>query len=449
MKMNADNETVLYRSGAVARLLGTSQHKIRALARARLIESSQRNGYFLIPAHEVERLQKEGLPEMPANADLEDPDAQDQPPEAPTRSPRSRATELYAEPSRQLARSKEAVIRLEHSVEAKRLKQELRDLDQSAAQRRAQASEAQMRQRWRDALIRRVVEEVPSESCAATCASVDELLERVPPCSDVTAKVDEIIETALRPVRRREEQNRALEDALLRLDQSTSQDALAKMAARSELENALRRLPNHANYLEMRAAAAAAVARINAAVLHRKKIERESEIPLFGLPLGATSEEVEEARGLARTALMNPQVLPVGASDRQFRKVVDDAIAPVVNRINRRQAEQEQQQREAAHRRSIDQTVSFASLALPSGATSEEVAQAEAELRLALEQLPSNASAVERWAVNDKVLAPIRATIHQRREDQSRAVTGLSLQTKGSSRASRPRQRFRVRRIPS
>jgi len=419
------NDENWYRTGAAARELQTSPHKLSGLARAGLIESQVKNGYRYFSGSEIERLKVEGLPAMPANTELgeadgvngdEDPPRGDAQPESRPSPSRSRGTqELYAEPSRQLARSKEAVIRLEHSVEAKRLKQELRDLDQATAERRAQASQAQMRQRWRDSHIQRVIEKVPSEACAPTCSKVDELLESVPPGSNVTVKVDEIIETALRPIRRREEQDRAIEDALrLRLDQSVREDALLKMAARSEVENAVRNLPNHARYPEMRAAADAAVAQVNAAVLHRKKIERESEIPLFGLPLGARSAEVEEARGLARAALMNPQLLPVGASDRQFRKVLDDAIAPVVERVNRRQAEQERQRQEASRRSAIDRTVSFVFLALTSEATSEEVAQAGAKLRLALEQLPSNAGDREWEAAKESVLGPIRAAIRQR-----------------------------------
>jgi hypothetical protein len=416
------NDENWYRTGAAARELQTSPHKLRGLARAGLIVSQVKNGYRYFSGREIGRLKLEGLPAMPANTELGEGDREDSDehppggnvqPESRPSPPRSRVTqELYAEPSRQLARSKEAVIRLEHSVEAKRLRQELRELDQANAQRRAQASQAQMRQRWRDSHIQRVIDKVPSEACAATCAKVDELLESAAPGSSVTVKVDEIIETALRPIRRHEEQSRAVEDALrLRLDQSVREDALLKMAARSEVENALRNLPNHASYPEMRAAADAAVAQINADVSHRKKIDRESEIPLFGLPLGATSAEVEEARCLARAAL---QVLPVGASDWQFRKVLDDAIAPVVERVNRRQAEQERQRQQASRRSAIDRTVSFVSLALSRGATSEEVAQAGAKLRLALEQLPSSAGDREWEAAKESVLGPIKAAIRQR-----------------------------------
>lgn len=419
------NDERWFRTGTVARQLEVSQYRIRELAKAGVIESRMKNGCIYISDREVERLRTAGLPAMPANVEIveadeandEDQQAPSQVPQADARQPRSRVPqELYAEPSRQLVRKNEAVIGARLSVEEKRYKQEERDLVEAAAQRRAQAREAQMRQRWRDRLIERVMQRVPSESCAATCARVDELLEKVPPCSDVTGKVDQIIETALRPVRRRQEQNRAIEEALRLLDQTVREDALLKMAARSEVEDALRHLPNHANYPEMRAAADAAVAQVNAVVSHRKKIERESEIPLFGLPLGATSEEVEEARGLARAALMNPQLLPVGASDRQFRKVLDDAISPVVAQVNRRQAEQERQRQEASRRSAIDQTVSFVFLALPIEATSEEVAQAETKLRLALEQLPSNSGDREWEAATESVLGPIKAAIKKRRD---------------------------------
>jgi hypothetical protein len=332
---------------------------------------------------------------------------------------------LYAEPSRQLVRDKEAVIRAQLGIEKNRLKQEARDRDQADAQRRDQALQAQRRRRWRDALMQRVFENVPPESLAATSASVDELLETVWPESgggprgrelppNITAKVDALIEIGSRPVRRRQEQNRAIEEALkLGLRQSVRQDALLKMAARSEVEKAVHDLPDHAGCTEMRAAADAAVVKVNAVALHEEKIEREGEIPLFGLPLGATSAEIEEARGLLHNALRNRHELPVGASDSQFRKVRDDALAPVVERINRREEAQERQQRDARRRSAIDHTVSFVSLILP-GATLEEVTQAQPKLRLALEKLPSNAGDREWEAAKESVLGPIKTAIQQR-----------------------------------
>src|ERR1035438_5357788 len=113
-----------YRTGAVAKTLGTSPHKIRELARAGLIESEERNGYRYIPGREVERLQNEGLPAMPAKTpvddrdeiDSQDADRQQRPDGRPAA--RSRITQdLYAEPSRQLAKRSE-----EHTSELQSLR---------------------------------------------------------------------------------------------------------------------------------------------------------------------------------------------------------------------------------------------------------------------------------------------------------------------------------------
>jgi hypothetical protein len=125
-----------YRTGAVAEETGISQYKLRALAKEGLIESRTSNRMLYIPGSAVERLKANGAPAMPAKiderpepeGDREPDDDEDQTP-ATTRCgasalrPNRRTAELYAEPSRQLAKSKEKVIRLEHAVEAKRLEQ--------------------------------------------------------------------------------------------------------------------------------------------------------------------------------------------------------------------------------------------------------------------------------------------------------------------------------------
>src|SRR5580658_2105460 len=125
--MDADKEN-WYRTGAAARQLGTSPHKIRELARAGLIESLMRNGYRYIPAREIDRLRTEGVPPTPASPNPEGKDdATAIKPDAPQRPARSHLTqELYAEPSRQLARSKEKVLELGHELEARRIEQQSR-----------------------------------------------------------------------------------------------------------------------------------------------------------------------------------------------------------------------------------------------------------------------------------------------------------------------------------
>lgn len=367
--MSEQQKQSWFRTGAIAKELGTSSHKIRALARAGLIESELRNGYRYVPERELERLRDEGLPPMPASIDVEDSLHGEQQQAGGTERPdvrspaRSRlAQELYAEPSRQLAKSKEKVIRLQHSVEAKRLIRESREMDKAVKEEQARAREAQRVQDWRDGHVRRAVERVPAEVCADVCARIEDLLNRVPACANVTAKVDELIEAALRPIRRREEQDRALAAHCKRI--------------------------------------ADAARRIN-------------------LPYGAASDEQEEARELAVVALTQT---PVGGSDRQFRRALEDAILPIVERINHRQAEQERRRQEAGHKSRIDSIVSWLPLGMPSGATSAETEDAKRVVRAALSELPATASGTDLDAAKDKVLAPIEAVIRQRNEAQRRAA---------------------------
>jgi hypothetical protein len=352
-----------YRTGAAAKLLGTSPHRIRELARAGLIESQLRNGYRYIPAHEVERLQKEGVPPMPASADLESEDTQDpdHQAEGPPRPTRGRlAQELYGEPSRQLARSKEKVIQLQHTVEAQRLKHESREIESQTREQQERVRQAQRVQAWRDGHIRRAAAAVPGELCADVCAKVERLLNTVPPCTEVARQVNEIIEAALHPIRQREEQARALD-------------------------------------------------------AHKKRIARA--VQSINFPYGASSDEPEEARELALTALT--QSLPMEATDRQLRNAVEDAIRPVMERINRRQAEKKRRDQEAARKYEIGQILALLPLSmLYSDATPEESAQAKQLVRVALGQVSPTAPSSELYAAKDKALAPIKAAIQLRTEVQ-------------------------------
>src|ERR1039458_3045692 len=69
--MKDDNEK-WYRTGAIAKMLGSSPHKIRELARVGLIESQLRNGYRYISEGELQRATHYRPPPMPASMDLEE-----------------------------------------------------------------------------------------------------------------------------------------------------------------------------------------------------------------------------------------------------------------------------------------------------------------------------------------------------------------------------------------
>lgn len=349
--MDSDKEN-WYRTGAAARQLNTSQHTIRELAKAGLIESQMRNGYRYIPAREIERLLSEGLPPTPANADLESTDEGSEAPDAPTR-PRTRATqELYAEPSRQLARSKEKVLLMENEVETKRLQRQSRAFDRTAREEQARGRQARQVQDWRAGYIRMVAEKVPGEACGSACEKVEHLLNVVPPLTNIMPRVQEIIEAALQPIRRREQEAREVD-------------------------------------------------------AHRKRIA--DAVRAITLPRGANSEDREEAKELAMIAL--DENAPVGCTDRHIRKVVDDAIKPVIERIGQLEADRDRRVLDGL--RGINRELMIARCR-PYGATNAESNEAERLVRAALEQLPLTADFDQMHAARDKALASIQAAINQR-----------------------------------
>jgi hypothetical protein len=108
--------------------------------------------------------------------------------------------------------------------------------------------------------------------------------------------------------------------------------------------------------------------------------------------------------------------LPLGASERQFKATLESAIAPVVSRIESRQAQEDRERQERDHQSRIDRKVSY--LSLPWGATAEERATAERRVRAALEQLPPTASEAEVDAQKERQLVPIKAAIDGRQAAQ-------------------------------
>ena len=446
-----------YRTGAVAKALETSSHKIRELARAELIESQVRNGYRYFPGREVERLRNEGLPARPASSAVDEtPPAEGGRPARAEGRPvnRSRLTQdLYAEPSRQLAKSKEKLVRLEHSLEAKKIQKKSREFDRAAQEERTREYEARMTQAWREGHLRRVVEALPASVCTAACDRLEAFLDRVPPRSNVTTKVGEIIETALRPIKRRVEQDRAINEAIRqRLDRDAK-----NIDARARVERAVLQLADNATFADMSAVARSAVEAINAGFVHRRKLAEA--VRLLALPVGATAAEYEDARDLAREAVASESAVPVGAPDRQLQRVIGTAISGVAEQVRRRNAIQEQKRQEQARlqeqqrteddkRRQIELRRTLISIqvsgigtALGYRATPAEVENAKQSVRSALEQLPVDGNQSELSNVQRKVLAPFKEVIEQREaaarqkaaEDQERYLNRLQAPRKADA----------------
>lgn len=204
-----DERTQWFRTGAAARMLGTSRHTILALAKAGLIESEIRNGYRYIPDYEIERLQKEGLPPVPTAVEVEDhgPTHVDESPSGrgDTRPfQRSRlAQELYREPSARLARAKENLIEQQIALEAKRLRQESAELERRAKEERRRVREERQREReaeqeqaWRNTLFNQAFRQIPSHRWPEVCSEVESVLKGAP-YIEVRTRIQGIIDREL------------------------------------------------------------------------------------------------------------------------------------------------------------------------------------------------------------------------------------------------------------
>jgi hypothetical protein len=145
-------------------------------------------------------------------------------------------------------------------------------------------------------------------------------------------------------------------------------------------------------------------------VSHNQRIA--NAIQSINLLHDSTLDEREEARDLIRSALQN---LPLGASDRELRRVVEEAIQPVTHRIKQRQADAARRLQEGDHERRISQIVALIPLQLVYDLSDEEMARAKALLRTALEQLPPTATGGQMSATRNQALAPFEAAIQRRK----------------------------------
>jgi DNA-binding transcriptional MerR regulator len=354
--MNADNQW--YRTGAVAKMLGTSPHRIRALARAGVIESQRReNGFLYVPHRELERLQAEGLPPLPATAEFSEGESSDDeespaiPAEIARRPLRSRHDELYSEASPGLAKSKEAVIKLEHSAAAQQLRRGMRQTSRAEREEETRVREDQEARQWRNEYLRMVAHSVPAEVCADACGQVKRLLDSVPAGTDLHQRVAELIDAVQRPIRERQQQERdhaahveRIETFLrsIRVSNSLHETKDDRDEARERARAALAVLPIGSAEHKLRTTADAAIEPVRERI-RRKEAQQEhrsrvqSVLVSMHIP-GADWNELQEARELAGDALA---AMPVGSSERQLRDRVAEAIRRVVERSERRVAEED------------------------------------------------------------------------------------------------------------
>lgn len=423
-----------YSTGAAAKEIGggISAYKIRQLARSKVIESRSVNQRIYIPETVISRL-KNGIPPMPARTiddrheeddeQMDREELQEQAhrpaisrlPDPPT-SAANRA-ELFAQPSPQLAKDREKVIRLQNKAEANKLQRDIKEGDRLEQERLAKLATAKRVEKWRQDNLDYAMAQLP-EGCefAPMHAKVEELLNRIRPEHPQTRKwIDEILEQARRPIRRREEQARAVDETITFNLCRGAHGTDWETEARANAKEAVGRL-NDASFDDMCAAAARAIAKVNLEFKHQQRIESESEVSYSQLGDAATSADVEEAQYLARCAL---QSLAPDASDYTLKNARQNAIAPVVEKVKRRKAQKDHEYQKSLHELRI--TVMLTRLQLPFDATSVERARAERDLRRALSALDMTATADDLQATKEEVLAPILATIAEREETRRKA----------------------------
>ena len=359
-------------------MLGVSPYRIRVLCRAGAIEAELReNNHWYISQTVVDDLRAKGeLPPLPALPEFfdgeqfsEDEEGTASPGESTRRPVRGRHEELYSEPSPELAKSKEELIKLGHSAEAQRLKRDIRKADQAEREERSRAREAAQARQWRDKYRRWVIEGVPGELCAAALAELERLLDKVSPGENVERPVMDLIEAVLRPVRERRQRERQqaarvqwIEKVLSSLRLFPLYDALTLHETREDREDsldlaraALKRLPEDATEREMTGTAEQAMEPVRERIRSKKAAqEYQSRVQraLGSVDVrGGNWSELQEARELAADALAK---MPVGSSERELRDKVADAIQRIVERCARRRAEEERESQEAERQRQAE-----------------------------------------------------------------------------------------------
>jgi len=379
-----------------------------------------KNGSFYIPGREIERLRNAGLPPMPANPAIvdadgaEDEDQQVEVPRPDARQPRSRATqELYAEPSRQLARSQERTLRKEQTLHGKRLDIEIRRADQTDQEERERARLTREAQEWRKRCLQRVMDSgLSPELCVDTCSSVRKLLDTVPACTRVTTQIDQLIEAARRPERHRQEQDGAIEEALrLYLSRETYGNDRLKMQARSRTKESVRQLDVDASIEEVRAAAIDAAESFEREVEHNRACER---VATWVLLAGSTDNESDQARQAVRESL---GALPVGASSRRMTAARDAALQPFRQRIADREAESRAEQQRKRNQERRESLVRWT--CLPYDLPNEDERRAREAIRQTLAGLPQSASECDMEAARDRAIKPfIDANARRKRKEE-------------------------------
>jgi excisionase family DNA binding protein len=266
-----------YRTGQAAKQLGVSSYHVRRLCEAGEIAAEISAGQqWKIPVAEIARLKRDGVPPVPVTVDEESADVESNgEPVAPEG--------LYANPSDQLIEAAEDVKIAENRLQKRRLERESeevedwfrerkhREAEQSAAARRqAEATQAEhRRQAWVNQRLQYALDSLPHDAPREVeldvHATVQQALAEIAPrqpATITTRLVTAAVEKALRPWRRKQEVDAAIETAMDKLDwdvRNGSSFAGLKQRAWDAAVGAIRKVREEASYVEMTAATIDAV----------------------------------------------------------------------------------------------------------------------------------------------------------------------------------------------
>jgi hypothetical protein len=206
------------------------------------------------------------------------------------------------------------------ALQVKELQRQIREGERAERdQRDRQAKEKQdadTRGKWLDYAMERVPQNCDLH--ADIHEKVEGLLSRIDPNHPGARKmVDAIVDQALRPMRHREEQDRAVDQTIKSLLRFAARKAEWGRLARSEATRAVVQLGESAIYTAMCDAARAVVGNVNTRFDHEQKIE--TELNCLSLPSGARTEDHDDARELARPALY---ALPLRTTDHKLKATV-------------------------------------------------------------------------------------------------------------------------------
>jgi hypothetical protein len=341
------------RTGQVAKRLGRSSYEVRRLLECGLIQGEYTGNQWRIALREVERLEREGVPDVPVS--LRQPED-----ESDYWEDQDDSTSLPATPSKEVIAATDDVAieqarvqTARHRLERRKIERDLaetedffqereaRERERKAAEQSTTQAAAAENQRidWRDSWLTYAKRSIPREANPEVLwlevyPLVWEALEKLrpTPARDVTQGiVDAIVSKSLEPWRNFQQMKQAVEAALDKLPWGLRHNARWYERAVRAAAVAVNGLGATASLSGYQSAAAHAVEPVKNEFEHAERLEEVASRMALS---GATTDEREDARDAVRKALAG---LPVGASTRQLEAARDTTIEPLRAKIRGRE----------------------------------------------------------------------------------------------------------------